>query len=69
MMKRLPLILLGLLCGAAMALAVDVVDAQSKLMLTKQQPDVKRNLLESHPETDYQVFINVNAPADIDRLR
>jgi subtilisin family serine protease len=69
MMKRLPLILLGLLCGAAMALAVDVVDAQSKLMLTKQQLDVKMNLLASHPESDYQVFINVSTPSDIDRLR
>lgn len=68
-MKRLPLILLSLLCGAAMALAVDVVDAQSKLMLSQQRHTVKKSLLANQPEKEYQVFINVNSPADINSLR
>lgn len=68
-MKRLSLIGLCLLCGIAMALAIDGLDVQSKLLLSRQRNSSLLNRSPRQSATLYQGFISVNGSSSIDSLR
>lgn len=68
-MKRITLILLCLFCGAVMVHAIDVLDAQSKLMLSRQHHSAAPSRIENQPSDRYQGFIAVDDPSALDTLR
>lgn len=68
-MKRLSLISLCLLCSVALALALDVLDAQSKLLLSRQRHSAAMSRSVKQTDSFYQGFIHVEDLSSLDSLR